>query len=337
MRQMQLYNITFITGQTCGRALKIADVLLKKGHTVNLITQGFPSDWGQFSTVMTCMDDAQMIRSIDTISDKTDIFHVHNEPSKMVSMVRDVTRKPVVLDVHDSYITRNGMHMTDERMNFSAADALVFVSEPVRDAVMSEFGLSNPTKVLPSYVPFDYYSYSTTPMYSGLCYEGRVTDGDGLEGSTAYCNYLDLAKKCKELEIDLHLYSGSSRDVMDKYKDYAFIHEPVSLKTLIRIIGRHIWNLVGNITKHSQWDLTCPNKLFDGIAAGLPPVVINAKWSADLVREYDIGIVVESLEELVDRWGECKGKLKNLMKVRGELSLDNHIHIVEDMYKEILS
>ncbi len=330
---------------------------MDRGYDVHLIAKkpstfaNLYKTFAHYSHVDQCLD------SIRLHARDTDIFHCHNEPSWFVCAVKEITDKPVILDVHDTYLTRSTPEEArealdagkphvyvnnEERNSMQIADGLNFVSMPVRDACQSVFKLEQPHNVLPSYVPSSLYRYEFQVWFGGLVYEGRVTipeQHENLKGGTGshYCDYQDVAKKAKELGIDFHIYAGKEdKRFLEVYDDLAFVHPGYPYSNLLDMISRHDWGLVGNTVKNTQWDAAMPNKLFDYLAAGVPSVVIGASESAKLVAEYGIGMAVDSLETLAENWSEHRRCREQLFKHRQELSMENHIGSLENLYREVM-
>jgi hypothetical protein len=354
---MKKLKIVAISGHNCIRVHKLNLPLLELGHDIHLIARKQVSFTEFYRTFSHYADIGQCIESIKLHSD-ADIFHCHNEPSWFVCAVKETfPNKPVVLDVHDTFLTRTtsaeadeayskGLpHVritTEERNNFQLADALVFVSDEVRKATMGEFSLGQTSIVLPSYVPANLYQYHTKEWMGGLVYEGRVTLPEenkelNLNTGANYCDYEEVAREAKKTGIDFHLYAGREDEPFKKiYEEEAFIHPGYDYKNLLRQISRHDWGLVGNSINGPQWNMTLPNKLFDYLASGVPSVCINASASAKLVGEHGIGMEVSSMEELAKRWREHRSFRNNLWKKRRELSMDSNIYKLTDLYKGLL-
>jgi glycosyltransferase involved in cell wall biosynthesis len=326
------------------RVQRMAIPLMQKGHCVNLIADQFPSFYGMYNQASLYLNKKQLKELLKIYDENTDIYHAHNEPSWYVSFVKEHSNKPVILDIHDTHITRTpeggGVRRTvDENNNFRYADGLVFVSEPVRDEVINEYGFDIPNRVLTHYSPEMFTDHPKEAFMGGLVYEGMIKLPQEIDQNPyfKYCDYIDFAKQAKDIGINFHIYSRDDQAFADIYQPISALHNPVSFKQLIKKLTRHEWGFVGNSFHSSQWEKTAPNKLFDYISAGIPIIAMNAKWSEEFVTKHGIGIVVESVKEIVDRWDEHKVCKRNLLKKRQELTMENHIHILEELYREVIN
>ena len=346
-------KIVMVAGHACIRVQKMAIPLIEKGHEVHLIAMKIPSFWQQYKTFTLCTDVEQMLSALDLYSQTdVDLFHCHNEPSWFVSALKERTDKPVILDVHDSYLARStpdeatqalddgDFHVrvsTEERNNFQLADALVFPGDDFRKVVCDEFKLEKPTLTLPSFVPARFYQYAGRDWHGGLVYEGKInlpTELTGVNSGFQYCEYTELAKQTDAMGMDLHLYSARDDDKFrEHYKfEHTFVHRPLTFDELLPALSRHDWGLVGNVHKSREWDVAMPNKLFEYLAAGVPVAVMNANACAEIVKEHGVGIVVDSVEELGERWGEHEQCRDRLYKCRREFSMNARIHELEEFY-----
>src|SRR3990167_288846 len=134
-------KVVMVAGHCCIRVHKMAIPLIEKGHEVHLVGMKVSSFWEQYKTFALCSDVEQMLEALKlhVKSNDVDVFHCHNEPSWFVTALKEITDKPVILDVHDSYLARstpeqatkeldNGENhirvIVEERNNFQLADAL---------------------------------------------------------------------------------------------------------------------------------------------------------------------------------------------------------------------
>jgi hypothetical protein len=350
-------KIVMLTRHACMRVFKQAIPLLERGHEVHLITNKLAQGFERCTSVSVYNDTDQLYEAIKLHSSHADVFHAHNEPAWFVTLVKDVNQKtPVVLDIHDSHLLRKTSEEDDleqqknpesfrigidERNNFQLADGLVYVCEPMKRIVGGEFDLKQPSVVLPSYVPRGYYRIDFDRWVGGLVYEGRIDVNDELPKKWAsffrYSDYLELGRKCREIGIDFHIYTPrENEDVRKRYSEVAIMHEPQKYDRLIKVIGGHDWGLVGNIRPHTEWKNALPNKLFEYLAGCTPVVSINAEESSKVIDEFKVGITVSSLEEMAERWGEQRECRKNVIKHRFQFAMENHIHKVEGLYKEVM-
>lgn len=348
-------KIGMISGHACIRVQKEALALIEKRHKIYHVAGKIPSYAEVYESFMLCTDLDQYIESIKLLSKEVDVFHAHNEPSWFVNIIKEHSGVPVILDVHDSYLARitpdeeealkkqgekPARILTEERNNFQLADGLVFPGEKFGNLVRKEFNLQQPSLILPSYLPRKLYKYDGREWLGGLLYEGRVdlkAETTGRLHGFRYADYENLARKTHEIGIDLHFYvTRKDKPFMDVYDDISYVHEPRTFDQLLKSISRHDWGLVGNLEYTPDWDIAFPNKLFDYIAACVPVVAINAAAVAEFLLKHDIGIVVESMEELAKRWNEHERCRKNLMKLRQNFTMDAHIHELEELYRGVI-
>lgn len=351
-------NIIQIAGHACIRVTKQAIPLVSKGHNLHIIANRIPSFPQIYKTVTVCEDTTQFSDAIKLYSGIADVFHCHNEPSWFVTAVKEITDKPVVLDIHDSFLARLTQEeedvrldsgadrririTTEERNNFQLADGLVFPSQPFGDIILDEFLITVPSITLPSFLPESLYVYNTKEHWGGLVYEGRVDLASEIAKDQRlygfkYCDYEKFVDECYDLGIDFHLMPGRKDEkIKEAFKNKAFLHEPFPYDKLLNKISRHDWGLVGNCFPTSEWDMALPNKLFEYVAACVPVVSINAAESSKWIEKYNLGITVENVKELAERWPEHTQCRKDLIKSRKQLTMENNIHTLEDLYARLL-
>lgn len=348
-------KVVFISRHGCFRTAKEAMPLLAKGYDVHLITERVTQGSEHFKTVMQYQDLDQLYNAVKVHRD-ADIFHAHNEPSWFVTVVKDLGIKaPVVLDVHDSNLLRKTPEQqeaemetnpeafrvsVDERNNIQLADGLVYVGPAMKRIIEAEYKPEAPSVILPSYLPRGFYRIDFANWMGGLVYEGRIDMADTLPGRWKtlfqYCDYRELAKKALAMDMPFHIYTPrENKELRAAYHELCILHEPKGINRLIQCLGRHDWGLVGNEGVHEEWKNALPNKLWEYMAGACPVVAMNADESAAVIKEYDVGIVVGSLEELAERWKEHREKRQNVIKRRREFEMENHIHLVENLYKQL--
>lgn len=344
-----------VSGHACVRVQKMAIPLLARGHNVYLVAKKIPSYYEHYKFVIHAPHIDHYLQALESVIPIADIFHVHNEPSWFVTAIKERTDKPVVLDVHDSFLTRitpkeadelqsQGRRavrvMAEERNNFQLADGLVFPGEYFGNQIRHEFRLEQPYEIIPSAIPKTWFQYNCGEWMGGLVYEGRVdlksqTNGPRTHGFR-YCDYEDVALQAHEVGIDLHLYTvSSSPEFKAIYENISLLHEGRPMPKLLKSLTRHDWGLVGNLFKTPEWDVAFPNKLFDYMAACVPVVAINAPECGKFIKSHGIGIEVKNLFELAERWNEHRQCRNNLIKKRLSLSMENHMDALERLYERV--
>ena len=331
-------KVVFIGYHCCIRLIKEALALKEKGNIkVHCIGFKDPAMLSAFETYTKCETVDHLRKAIMLHSD-ADIFHVHNEPNWMVNVVHEMSDKPIVLDVHDSMDYR-GSKLTSaaERLAFEIASGFVFVSEPCREISirLNPILQDKPNTILHSYVNRAFYKTRDWARVGGLVYEG-LTSTDESEKYMMYADYRELMNQMDKRGMPFHIYTTKRNAKWKSYYDKLMSHKTLDYSTLLGNLGHHDWGLCGNITKHKNWNVAMPNKLFDYIAGGIPIVAINCKEIETFVVKHDVGISVDSIEELDDRWGERAKYQANVFKHRMEFAMENHIHNIEKLYEEVV-
>jgi glycosyltransferase involved in cell wall biosynthesis len=341
-----------LSGHGCVRVQKMAIPLLERGHEVHLIARTAPSYYEQYCTFTMAPTIRHYADWADAMVPQVDVFHAHNEPSWFVTLIKERCDVPVVLDVHDSYIARVTPEeaekteapriFTGERNNFQLADALVFPGRSFGKIVTEEYGLTQPQLILPSYVPKFLNQYNGGEWLGGLVYQGKMMlDSECVEGTAnqgfRYCSYEELLRQAHEIGMDFHLYGiRSDEEYQEAYRE-AYLHLGRPYEDLLKSLTRHDWGLVGNVFPTPEWDVAFPNKLFEYIAASVPVVAMNAADCAEFIKEHGVGIVVDSIQELSERWSEHTEVRKSLIRGRQQFVMENHIGHLEELYEEAIS
>lgn len=319
----------------CVRVQKQALALLDRGYEVHLIGNILPSA-PEFAT--TChFSTVSQLREALRLHKDADIIHIHNEPSWMLIAAKEVLPNiPIVLDIHDAMVfrsTEEKYKSAEERITFDWADGLVFVGEKCKQIINPQ----KPSCVLPSYVNEQYYEFQGWQWVGGVVYEGRV-DIPKQKDFMQYCNYVDTCKGFQEIGIPFHIYTpgAGKEEKKDCYKSICHLCTPLPYDKLIRIMGCHDFGLCGNVKKYREWNVAFPNKLFEYLAAGIPIIALNCTEVAKFVRKHEVGIVVKSIQEIKDRWDERMECQKNVFLKRFEFTMEKHIHILEELYEELV-
>ena len=105
---------------------------------------------------------------------------------------------------------------------------------------------------------------------------------------------------------------------------------------LIQALTHYRWGFLGSCTPSLNIEFCMPNKLFEYIAAGLPMIVLHSKRTGKFVTKYGMGIHVEHPSDVNQYLDDAYKYRENVLKHRDEFWMEDHIGILEDLYKSIL-
>jgi glycosyltransferase involved in cell wall biosynthesis len=177
-----------------------------------------------------------------------------------------------------------------------------------------------------------------------ILYQGAVNINRGLEK-------VIMAMKLLE---DAQLVIAGDGDIKEKLEQMV-LDEGLHLK--VRFLGRIPIEQLQSITMKASvgisleedvglnYHFALPNKLFDYIQARVPVLVSNLPEMAAVVREYDIGKVIDSsdsltlaniLSEMLDNHQQRELWKKNLEMAARELTWENEEKVLQEIFKVYL-
>lgn len=343
-------KIVFVAAHNCGRMVKEATALTQEGLEIAFLGNSPTAGGGAFSHKIRYDSPASLEQSLELLNGFAGkkIIHVHNEPSWMVyhirSLMPDVT---IIFDVHDSNYWRmppdrlalDDVHFFDEDMAARAADALIFPSQRALDRHPKRLTTGKPTIVLPSANPQLLYAVGSWNYFGGLVsIGGHMYPGmDAYTKADAWRDYSNLYAALRGKK-QVYAYSadfGEIDGLSDYYRTYGVELGKYKHSDMIKNMGRHDWSLIGNLASAPVWDVALPNKFFDAMAAGIPVMNLGCPEVADLVDKYGVGINVESVEEMLDRWEEHEEKRYNVILHRDKLSMEAYLYRLIGLYEEL--
>ena len=78
-----------------------------------------------------------------------------------------------------------------------------------------------------------------------------------------------------------------------------------------------------------------PNKLFSYLAAGLPVVAYNAAECAEFIEKHGVGIVIEKIDDLRDRYDEHEGIREVVKEKRHEFTMETQVNKIKSLYEHV--
>ena len=341
-----MVRILMVSGHNCIRMIKESTVLLERGYTVSLASKsGMPN--ASFHQSYQYRSRAQLMRLVKQIQTDIDIIHVHNEPSWMSYALREaLPNMPIIFDYHDSNYWRmppedtgKGVKFYEEDMAVTAADAVVFPSQSCAEERQDMVG-DRLTAVVPSAVPRQYFIHAGWNYKAGIVSEGgHSLPNDGPRNS--WRDYTQIYQALRATGKRVVAFSSAfKQDTNHPHTKYYMQQLDVDVGAhpydeLLIAMGDYEWSLVGNTNGAEVWQYALPNKFFDSVAAGIPVAVFDCPEVAAIVEEHQCGLVVDSVEELIQQWDEHAACRYRLMFAREALTMEELITPLEDLYEDM--
>lgn len=338
-------KIAMVSFHGCIRVYKEMVGLKTLGHEVILITQQLPMTWPFFDYTIPYHDTAGLIRALQAVD--ADVYHVHNEPDSLVLTTREaMPHKPIVFDVHDMESLRWPTPPGQEEIDaFAAADALIHVSEPIREEAHKAHGAGKPDEVIYSWQTKEHIARDVDiipdPSFRSLVYEGGVaiqdpiSKGDGTQ-SVNIRDFRPIFHAFRSQGYAVNIIGAQTVNRMD-YEDFGcFKTPPVIYPAMLAALRPHGIGFVGASGSAKLMELAMPNKLFEYMSQGVVPVCLNAQEAGRFVTTNDCGIVLDNLDNLGEQLKEAPEKRKNVLSIRKELIQEKQAEKIDCLYREIL-
>ena len=277
-----------------------------------------------------------------------DVIHAHAEPAWLASFAKEcLPDTPVVFDAHDLNYCRSGNKTVeeDERRALCDSDAVILPSYSYQKAVQDGFGVKLSEVIYSMCNAADIPEYPLARV-NGIVYEGGMVATSEAEQSKSqmrYNDYRTMAVKLHDMGIAFHCYPGRADYAEEHIKAGVVWHWAYQHKPLLHQLTRYDWGLVGAPFKNPQWDMAMPNKLFDYVAAGIPPLVINAEEAEGYVHGHnefgvEIGWSIKDISQLSLPEVYIKHEhYRNVIgKVRHKFTMDTQMPKLINLYTEAI-
>lgn len=342
---------------TCIRVIRQSEALKSVGYEVDCLSGKLSYGTDVFDKLYFYHNERQFKNHLKDLEGKYDIIHVHNEPDEMVTWSKecfgDENCPKIIHDVHDADMIRRGYIPIPERLAFNNADAVIYVSESIQRMCNQVHNVSVPTMVLYNYptqrmindTPVDWDNVNSR---HGLVYEGGVNpigDSKEIRQMNIVFKYRDLFPIFQQLieqGNEVHVYAGNSDAYNTGQFSGAILHPPTRFDILLKEMTRFKYNLLifnNEDKKQNQVNYTTPNKLWDGLASGLPSIACWCDETEKYVAKHNIGWRFDNIKAI----GNCSSidleymeKVEEVRKKREELIFENQVGLLENLYAEVL-
>ena len=339
-------KICYTSQHACIRTIKIAKALMATGkYSIHGVSNQV--SWGtqyldsySFYHNMTQFDN--LIRDIDA-----DIFIHANEPNHQIQHIRKVRPDAkIVLDAHDLDSVRQGIIPLDEFKAITNCDGIIFVSKEMQDYIcdLHRDQLRNkPSVVLEHYCSQEFIDKPLPPASQrrGLVYEGGAQSPPYKDNQFRYRHLYPIFQQLVKQGHEVHIMAGNG-DVTRTYTNIgAYVYSPevydkLMTKLTLKKYGLCTFNN-GDLSQ-MQVNLTRTNKEQEYLACGLPIIVFGAPATAKYVKEHEVGLVFDKLEDITPEILEKEyPRVKaNVDKLRPSLSMEKHIHVLDKFLQNFI-
>jgi len=274
-----------------------------------------------------------------------DLIHVHNEPSWLGYVAKELRPDvPMVFDAHDLNAVRFGKATTDERKSIGACDAVILPSVGYQDyckkcpAFVKPYKgkqytsiSQKPTEVIYSMCNEHAMNVPPLPRIPGIVYQGGVS----INGN--YRDYRRVAAFLAQHNISFHVY-GATMDYIKEYSAAGAICMPtLPYMDLMKELTRYDWGFVGSPVPSPQWHAAMANKMFEYIAAGIPCIVYQADEAADFIMEHELGVAVNSLDDIPGIYDSHEYYRKIVQEKRHQFTMTSQVDKIEALYNTVLN
>lgn len=348
----QSLDILFLHEDPCVRAYKQSVSLTKQGHRVHLIckTLTIQPKMAEIVSSVTHYLDFEHLAVLLT-QGRWDVVHSHNEPNEITEVaLLNVNYCPVIFDCHDYTGLRQKLHAVQartERRCFEDSHAVIHVSHGMLD-VAAERYVSKRSIVLPSYPSKAELNLPRKSKMPGnhLVYLGGLLDAG--HKNFEYRNYYPFFVALIEKGVHVHAFPSSTQQErvrtyleLDKKSEFFHLHGKLPYSKLLEVISMFQWGLSGfsfeGINEPNRirfLNNALPNKLFDYIAAGVCPVVVNCDTAGRFAEDLGVGYHARDITHFVEivTDGRPKPPLEDLSLI----DMDSQVARLVELYRELI-
>lgn len=333
-------TVAFVAPTACIRVVKEGSIV--SDYRKVLLYQKQLSQ-GEFALRQSTFNDLRQFTHIGHLREyirglQPDLIHYHNEPNYPAVYMMQQFDIPLIFDCHDMVSFYKNIINKEEEFIFENAGGVINVSQAMDAFAKKTFNIKGQTEIIYSSVSEKYFCNHTGNKFHGdIVYEGGFTPK-----LDTHRNYVGLFDTFAEAGHKVHVFPAA-RGLSGNDFSSLVLHEPLGYEELLPALSQFKFGFVGYVydnqySVNSYLDSSLPNKFFEYLAAGLPIIAFQAKTVEKLVREKNIGVVIEKPEDVkaIDEV-DYEVLKQNVLRVRSEYSLENQSHKLQRFYETVIN
>jgi hypothetical protein len=360
-RGKQPIKIVIAGDHHCIRCIRTATALKSVGYEVH--GMGSKEAYGIeiYDSYQIYKNEHQFKTSIKTLIEKgVSIIEWNNEPSHQSTWVREVItdtnstdRVKLISNLHDLDSIRQKVIPISEREMFNVSDALIYVSDSIRDKVNKLQRVTIPTITLYNYptkkmVESTVVDWENAKHRKGLVYEGGVNPIGNSEKDIRmnqafkYRNLIPILQQLVVQGNQVFAHIGNPDGYQSALSTGIIAYPPIQFDELMKELVKYKYNIIIFNNKEGtedQVNFTTPNKLWDGMCAGLPALGAYCKETEKYIKKHKLGLVFDDIEDIKDTKhfeNLYEGLIESIRKKREQLIFENQIWMFENLAAKIL-
>jgi len=333
-------NIAFVSWHCCTRVMKIGLALMKAGHNVHYVQSQISNpDFMRLMKSCSFFENQEDFQIKMEGLEGIDLVHVHNEPSWLGWLTKAIRPDlPIVFDAHDLTFPRYGEASTDDIQSIGRCDGVLVPSKTYLQHVTDYYWVNKPVELIYSYCNKNVIGLPELPKIPGIVYEGGMnvaTPEEAAGGKQSFRDFRRVARVLTQMNILFAMYSPDPKDTGPYAFTGALIMPYAPYFTMMRELTRYDWGFCGSPYPTPALDWAMPNKLFEYVAAGLPVIIHHGAEMAEFVREHELGIVIESLDEVSLRYEEYKRFKPIVRDKRWQFTMESQVDKLMGFYRKV--
>lgn len=274
---------------------------------------------------------------IKELDDKVDIWHCHNQPDWWVPLVKQVTKKPVVYDVHDLTSLVSPERCTSmENESFRLADGIMTVSDGYLKLIREKIGQEKPAMVYQSMMPKAWNRSPAENPYFDLVYAGGLLKGRHRDWRKTFKWIVDQGVKMHVLPTT----KKSAQEYKDSGVGKGTVLDPQPYDKMLGIIKNSVAGLVGSPEENEVTKHAIPNKFYEYLACGIPVIAMNMPDLKPIIQDNGLGEYVSSKYEILSALNRIEKDLKTYREnVEGfslSYSMDSQLPQIKMFYQMLI-